>query len=175
MRELMSYLPEWYENSRETAAIQEAIQPETAGLWNARDDLFSQLNPWTATWGLDLWEDGLGLSGGELDLRQRRANVAAKLRGRETTTPELVREISETILGVPVTVSEIYGAYRVEICFDAQGELPEGMEALRSQLDQIMPAHLVWDFQITMTPTLRVGGHFGSWCVTRLPVLEEDS
>ena len=74
-----------------------------------------------------------------------------------------------------MTVSEIYGAYRVEICFDAQGELPEGMEALRSQLDQIMPAHLVWDFQVTMTPTLHVGGHFGSWCVTRLPVLEEDS
>ena len=49
------------------------------------------------------------------------------------------------------------------------------MEALRSQLDQIMPAHLVWDFQITMTPTLHVGGHFGSWCVTRLPVLEEDT
>ena len=141
----MSYLPEWYENSRETAAIQEAIQPETAGLWNARDDLFSQLNPWTATWGLDLWEDGLGLSGGELDLRQRRANVAAKLRGRETTTPELVREISETILGVPVTVSEIYGAYRVEICFDAQGELPEGMEALRPLLEEngrLEPAQL---------------------------------
>ena len=37
MRDLMSYLPEWYQNSRETVAIQESIQPEI--------DLIQQANP----------------------------------------------------------------------------------------------------------------------------------
>ncbi|HIT31691.1 MAG TPA: DUF2313 domain-containing protein [Candidatus Enterenecus stercoripullorum] len=175
MKNLMNYLPDWNKDSPETVTIQEAIQPEITKLWEARDDLLLQLNPWTATWGLDYWENGLGLQSlPQENLAQRRANVAAKLRARETTTPALVREVSETILGVPVTVKEIFSGYRVEICFDAQGELPEGMEALRTQLDQIMPAHLAWDFLITMTPSLYVGGHFTSWCSTALPVLEDE-
>ncbi len=173
MKELMSYLPEWYENSQEMVAIQRAIQPEVARLWEARDDLLLQLDPRTATWGLNLWESGLGLrSSHSLSLAQRRANVAAKLRARETTTPALLREVSETILGVPVTVSEIFSGYRVAICFDAQGELPDGIDALRDQLDQIMPAHLVWDFLITLTPKLYVSGSFSSWTSTALPILD---
>ena len=173
MKELMAYLPEWYEASRETAAIQRAIQPEMTLLWEGRDDLLLQLDPWTATWGVDLWEDALGLATDPTQaLEQRRASVAAKLRGRETTTPALIKEVSESFLGVPVTVTEIYDGYRVEVCFDAQGKLPAGMEELRRQLDQIMPAHLVWDFLITLTPSLYMGGHFMSWQVTHLPVLE---
>ena len=172
MKELMAYLPEWYEASRETVAIQRAIQPEMTLLWEGRDDLLLQLDPQTATWGLDLWEAALGLPTDPAQaLEQRRAAVAAKLRGRETTTPALIREISEALLGVPVTVSEIYSGYRVEICFDAQGELPAGLEDLRRQLDQIMPAHLTWDFLITMAPTLHVGGAFTSWHVVTLPAL----
>ena len=58
----MSYLPEWYQNSRETVAIQESIQPEIDLIQQARDDLLAQLNPWTATWGVALWEDALGLA-----------------------------------------------------------------------------------------------------------------
>ena len=172
MKELMDYLPEWYRESRETAAVQEALQPEMTALWEGRDDLLLQLDPQTATWGLDLWEAALGLRAGrDQAVSQRRAAVIAKLRGRETTTPALIREISEALLGVPVTVSEIYSGYRVEICFDAQGELPAGLEDLRRQLDQIMPAHLTWDFLITMAPTLHVGGAFTSWHVVTLPAL----
>lgn len=176
MRDLMSYLPEWYQNSRETVVIQESIQPEIDLIQQARDDLLAQLNPWTATWGVALWEDALGLVGnGTLSLDQRRANVAAKIRSRETTTPALVKEISETILGVPVTVTELYGDYWVEICFDAQGELPAGLDGLADQLDKIMPAHLGWGFLITMTPALYVGGNFELWRSVTLPVLSEDN
>ena len=66
----MSYLPENYPASRETVCFQQALQPEAEGLWAARDDLLAQLDLWTATWGLDLWEAALGLSNGQgLDLR----------------------------------------------------------------------------------------------------------
>lgn len=53
MRRLMDYLPENYPASRETAAFQEALQPEADALWAARDGLLAQLDPYTATWGLD--------------------------------------------------------------------------------------------------------------------------
>lgn len=83
----MSYLPENYPASRETVCFQQALQPEAEGLWAARDDLLAQLDLWTATWGLDLWEAALGLSNGQgLDLRalggvQRHHAAAGKNRG----------------------------------------------------------------------------------------------
>ena len=172
MRELMTYLPEWYEASREVQTTQAAFQPEVAALWDARADLLAQLDPWTATWGIDLWEDALGiLAAAGLALEARRAAVAAKLRGRETTTPELIRENRETILRVPVTVTEVYEGYLVYISFDAQGQLPAGMDALTQQLDQIMPAHLVWEFLIRITPTLYVGAGLSTYHITYLPIL----
>lgn len=152
MRELMSYLPENYPASRETAAFQQALQPEVNTVWTARDDLLAQLNPYTATWGLWYWEDALGLGTCEgLSLDIRRRQVVAKLQGRATTTPVVVKDVAETMLGVPVKVVEVFGEYRVELEVDGGGKLPAGVDALKRRLREIMPAHLDWALVI---PTL---------------------
>ena len=145
----MSYLPENYLASRETVAFQEALQPEVGVMWEARDDLLAQLDLWTATWGLDLWETALGLSNGQgLDLDTRRRTVAAKLQGRTVTTPQVVRDMAETLLGVPVTVTEMFGEYTVLLTTPA-GYLPRLQTVrLRTQLRDVMPAHL--DFQVVV-------------------------
>ena len=147
MRELMSYLPENYPASKETVTFQEALQPEVGVMWQARDDLLAQLDPYSATWGLDYWEDALGLSNGlGLDLDTRRRVIVAKLQGRTTTTPEVVKNVAETLLGVPVEVIEIFDEYTVLLATPA-GFLPKPRAVqLRAQLRDIMPAHL--DFQI---------------------------
>lgn len=173
MRELMSYLPEWYEESRETRVIEEAVQPELDQLWTGRDGLLDQLDPRTATWGLRYWEDALGLAVDESrDAEQRRNLILGKIQGKATTTPALLQSIAERVLGVEIEVGEIFPEDRVEIRFDAPNRLPQGMDALKALLDEIMPAHLAWDYLIHITPTLHVGGHFGSCNVTRLPIWE---
>lgn len=158
----MSYLPENYPASRETVAFQEALQPEVGVMWAARDDLLAQLDPWTAEWGLDYWEAALGLSNGQgVDLDVRRRAVVAKLQGRATTTPEVVKNVAETLLGVPVKVIEVFDEYRVEL--EVELGLVPGAELprLKEQMRQIMPAHLDWACvipvlaQISLTP--RVG------------------
>lgn len=155
----MSYLPENYPASRETVTFQEALQPEVDAMWAARDDLLAQLDPWTAEWGLDYWEAALGLSNGQgVDLNVRRRAIVAKLQGRAATTPEVVRNVAETLLGVPVTVIEVFGEYRVEL--EVKPGLAPGAELprLKEQLRQIMPAHLDWAVvipvlaQISLTP-----------------------
>lgn len=145
----MSYLPENYPASRETVCFQQALQPEAEGLWAARDDLLAQLDLWTATWGLDLWEAALGLSNGQgLDLDTRRLTVAAKLQGRTATTPQMIKEVAETLLGVPVEVIEIFDEYTVMVSTPA-GYLPRARAVrLRAQLRDIIPAHL--DFQVVI-------------------------
>lgn len=145
MRELMSYLPENYPDSRETAAFQEALQPEVKAIWEARDQLLAQLSPYTADWGLWYWEDALGLGACEgLPLDTRRRQVAAKLQGRATTTPQVVKDVAQTMLGVPVRVVERFGEYRVELEADSGGALPAGTAQLKQRLREIMPAHLDW-------------------------------
>lgn len=162
MRELMSYLPENYPDSRETVTFQEALQPEVNLMWQARDDLLGQLNPYTATWGLWYWEDALGLGaceGLELDVRWRQ--IVAKLQGRDTTTPAVVKAVAETMLGVPVKVIEVFGEYRVELEVDSNGYLPAGTDALKRRLREIMPAHLDWALVIPTWLPIRICAALG--------------
>lgn len=174
MSELMGYLPESYLDSPETAVIQAAFQPEIQRVWEGRDGLLAQLDPNTATWGLRYWEEAFGLTVDESGaLEQRRSLVIGKIRGSATTTPELLRSVAEGVLGVTVGVGEIFAENRVEIRFDAPNRLPAGLDTLKKLLDEIMPAHLAWDYLITLTPALYVGGHFSSYNVTTLPVLTE--
>ena len=145
----MSYLPENYPDSRETVTFQEAIQPEVGVMWEARNDLLLQLNPYTATWGLWYWEDALALGANQgLDLDVRRRQVVAKLQGRATTTPALLKAVAETMLGFPVTVIEYFAQYWVELEVDSDGKLPPGVFQLKERLREIMPAHLDWGLVI---------------------------
>ena len=163
MRVLMSYLPENYRASRETAAFQNALQPEADGLWDARDDLLAQLDPFTATWGLELWEKALGLPpGAGLTLELRRRQMVAKLQGRGPTTAETLKNVAETLLGAEVSVVEHFSQYLVELVVEDGWQAPIGDSAarLRLQLLEMLPAHL--DFQVVLplllplpiTPTL---------------------
>lgn len=144
MKDLLSYLPENYQESRETVAFQRAVQPEVDAVWEARDALLAQLSPYTATeLGLPYWERalGLGICDG-LSLDVRRAQIVAKLQGRGAITPAALKTVAETMLGVPVTITEVYGEYRVEL------EMPKGLKPgdnvaqLKARLGEILPAHL---------------------------------
>lgn len=159
----MSYLPENYPASRETTAFQDALQPEVGLMWEVRDDLLAQLDPYTATWGLDLWESGLGLSNGQgLALDTRRRSVVAKLQGRATTTPLVVKDVAETLLGVPVTIIEVFDEYTVMIAAPA-GYLPCPQAArLRAQIQDIMPAHLDWQIVIPTVIRVPIRAHLGT-------------
>lgn len=148
----MSYLPENYPDSRETAAFQAALQPEVELMWRARDELLAQLNPRTASdWGLRYWEDALGLGACDgVDLDTRRRQIVAKLQGRAATTPQVVKDVAETMLGAPVKVIEVFDEYRVELEVDSGGLLPAGVPQLRERLREIMPAHLDWGLVIPL-------------------------
>lgn len=170
----MSYLPENYPASRETTAFQEALQPEVGLMWEARDELLAQLDPYTATWGLDLWESGLGLSNGRgLALDTRRRSVVAKLQGRAATTPQVVKNVAETLLGVPVTIIEVFDEYTVMIAAP-EGYLPRSQAArLHRQLGDIMPAHLDWQIVIPTVIRVPVRTHLGMrLSETALPLKE---
>ena len=166
----MSYLPENYPDSRETVAFQEALQPEVDLLWQARDALLAQLDPYRATWGLPYWEDALGLGNSTgIDLDTRRRQVVAKLQGRATTTPAVVKDVAETMLGVGVKVIEIFGEYRVELEVDSGGKVPAGVPQLKERLGEIMPAHLTWGLVIPLLGQALTRAHLGPRVASTAP------
>ena len=146
MSELMRYLPPYYDGSDESRTIQEAFQPELDGLWRFRNELFLQLNPNTATWGLAFWEQAFGIAlntATTLDLR--RAAVVGKIRGSGTTTKSMVQNVCKGFIDGTVDVVEIPKESRIELNFYLDEAQIPVREALDKALVEILPAHLSYE------------------------------
>lgn len=151
MRRLIDYLPKWYKQSPESVVIQEAIQPEIDALWAAREDMLLQIDPRTATWGLDLWEAAYGLPvDAGYHVEARRSNIIARIIGSGTTTVQRIKDVVSALSGSDVEVVEDYGNYTVHIKSTASiGNAPD-VDIIRGALAPIMPAHLAWSYTITL-------------------------
>lgn len=147
MSGLMEKLPESYADSPETICIQESIQPEAELLQQTRDELFMQTDPRSATWGLELWERALGIdTDTEKDAEHRRSRVIAGLRGSGTTTAGMICSVAESFSNAEVEVAEFPAEYRIEIRFVGTLGIPPNLEDMKAALDDIMPAHITWEF-----------------------------
>ncbi|MCC0697842.1 putative phage tail protein, partial [Clostridioides sp. ES-S-0048-02] len=91
---LIDHLPS-FANNEIDIQIQDALENELLTLLDEKNDLLDQFFIDTATWGLDDWEDLLKIkTNSKLDFDTRRSNVKAKLRGKGTTTIEVIKAIS---------------------------------------------------------------------------------
>ena len=144
---LMELLPKVWENAPEMAAIQDALTPLAKQAQLDMEGCFAQLNPETATWGLDIWEQALGLAT-DLSLPEafRRSRIISKLRGQGTTTAEMLKNVAERYTDMDVEVGEYPPEYRVEIRFVGALGSPANLDALTKDLSEIMPAHLARDY-----------------------------
>lgn len=144
MTRLTDYLPEWYKHSAEMTTIQDAIQAECDELWSIRDDLQRQLDPYTATWGLSYWEDGLGIARDETKSQsQRVSGIVSKLRGRDTTTIEMIKSVCDSFINSRFEVEELFDQYllRVTAVVTGVSEVPDVTE-IELALRELVPAHL---------------------------------
>lgn len=144
---LMEYLPEDYKKSPPTIEIQTALERMCSGIAEDTEDLRAQFFLSSATWGLQLWEWVYGI---ETDLTKdaalRRSVVAAKIRGKGTTTVEMIRNTAEAYVNGLVDVIEYNSEYRFEIVMLSVIGIPPNLEDLKATIHEIKPAHL--DFQI---------------------------
>ncbi len=150
MTDLMSYFPYYYENSPEFRALQEAYGPECESVRAAVEDFKAQLVLSTATWGLQYWESAFGLTPDRsLSYEARRENVRAKWRSRGVVTKEKVRLVAESFAGGEVDVQVDAQNYLVSIKFVGLLGVPANIDGLTRTLDEIIPAHLIWNYIYT--------------------------
>lgn len=144
-KEMMSYLPDYYANSRVMTSIIDSQGSEMDKLHQALSETLDQNFIATSTWGLDIWEREyeVASSPGQ-DLEQRRSVVLSKIRGIGTVTSELIRNVASAYAKgtVEIVENELPSPYTVSIKFIDTRGIPDSMPALKSVAREVIPAHL---------------------------------
>lgn len=145
---LIDLLPDYYKNSSQVVELQGAFEHWTEALKAARDDLFTQMNVESATWGLTLWEKALGL---ETDVSKsnefRRTRIMSKLRGAGTTTKKMIQNVAESFSNGQVEIVEYNEENRFEVKFVGTLGIPPNMDDFTAAIEEIKPAHLAYEFE----------------------------
>lgn len=144
---LIGYLPEDYKKSLPTIEIQNALDKMCGRIETEIEDLRQQFFLSTATWGLNLWEWVYGIDTDiSKDLELRRSVVAAKIRGKGTTTVKMIRNTAEAYVNGEVAVVEYNSEHRFDVVMMSVIGIPPSMEDLQRTIEEIKPAHL--DYKI---------------------------
>ncbi len=144
---LIDYLPSYYRESVHVVELQEAFNHWSEALLFAKEDLLYQINVESATWGLKLWEEALGI---ETDASKpdayRRTKVLSKLRGSGTTTKAMIQNVARSFSNGEVTLLEYNSENRFEVKFTGTMGIPPNMNDLTSAIEEIKPAHLAFSY-----------------------------
>ncbi|NWL87034.1 phage portal protein [Paenibacillus sp. 79R4] len=149
-REMFSYLPGYYESSRIMQSDMNSKGVELDELYKALDETLNQFYVRTATWGLDRWEEELGLTT-ELakPIEQRRALVESKLRGAGQFSGRLVKNVAEAYDGGTVDVSFQPAEWSFTIKFVDTIGVPPNLDDLKMVIEEIKPAHLKVEYEFS--------------------------
>lgn len=149
-REMFSYLPGYYESSRVMQSDMNAKGTELDEFYKALDETLDQFFVRTATWGLDRWEQELGLTT-ELakPIEQRRALVESKLRGAGQFSGRLVKNVAEAYDGGTVDVSFQPSEWSFTIRFVDTIGVPPNLDDLKMVIEEIKPAHLKVEYEFS--------------------------
>lgn len=146
---LIALLPENYPKSYAVAELQRAIERLGTAAEEDVADLMEQFYLDTATWGLECWEKIYGIETDRTkDDAQRRMAVRAKMRGKGTTTVELIKNVSEAFVNGEVAVEEYNAEHRFKVVMLSVIGIPPNMEDLKRAIEEIKPAHLAYEIII---------------------------
>ena len=142
-QEMLTYLPRYYETSRIMRAILQAEGIEFDKLRQALDETLNQFFVNTATWGLDRWEEELGLP---ITLDQpeaeRRDKIISRLRGYGTATIYGVKKVAESYDKGTIDIVEDHAAYTITVRFVDTTGVPPNLDDLKAAVRAVVPAHL---------------------------------
>lgn len=149
---MQTYIPPELRSSRVIQAIISAEGAEYDQIRTSLEDVLKQFYVETATWGLGLWEQMLGLSSyaGKPD-EQRRSRIISKLRGMGTVTVNLVKNVAESYVYGTVEVTENPAAYSFTVRFVDPLGIPPNLADVQAAIEEIKPAHLAVIYEFTYT------------------------
>lgn len=150
---MKSYGPEYFKTDRVFSAILDSEGEEFGQIRTSIDNILKQFYVETATgWGLDLWEQMLGLKSfvGKPD-DQRRSRIISKLRGMGAVTVSLIKNVAESYVYGTVEVTEHPELYSFTVKFIDTRGIPPNLNDIKAAIEDIKPAHLAVTYEFTYT------------------------
>ena len=137
-------VPDYHYASEQSKALIEALEDASLEAKAALEDVMAQFFINTATWGLALWEQQVGIeTDNSLSLESRRSAILQKLVASGNTTAEMIRGLAETITGYEAKV-EVNDDYSFSLSFwgEQTKRAAIDVDELKTVVEQIKPAHL---------------------------------
>lgn len=157
-KRMLSYVSPIYDQSKVMQAIFECIGKEVDDLHTWCDDILNQFFPQTATWGLEYWENRLGIvTNTSLPIETRRKNILLKLATRTPVTPARLKSIIEAVSGVEADIVQNIAPYtfRVSLISQANGNID--VWQVNKTIKDTKPAHLAFELDIEAKVNINVG------------------
>ena len=101
----------------------------------------------SATYGLDYWEEMLGISKNIFSIQTRRENIKAKMRSRGTTNIKVIKNICEAYSNGIVDIIVNHSDYSFVIDFIGSIGIPRAFEELDKTINEIKPCHLAHSYK----------------------------
>ena len=141
-RKFLGYISPIYDQSTIMQAILEAIGAEWDDVDRLTDEVFAQLFPQTATWGIVYWEWLLGIPPNDsLSIEQRRARVLTRMQTRWPMTKERMEQLVRTFSkDKQAFIREFFDQYRFEVLFNLTQSVD--LETVYEVIEEAKPAHL---------------------------------
>ena len=161
---LLDYLPSFYHNSNIIKSFIDSNSIEANILKDYVEDLSKNLYVKTATWGLDLFEEELGLATDKsISYEERRERILAKKRGNGTTTKAMIKNTAEAFSGGEVEVIENFNDYSFVVKFVGVLGIPKNLTLFKNMIEEIKPAHLNYELAFTYTVWSMVMAKSNTW------------
>ena len=161
---LLDYLPSFYHNSNIVKSFIDSNSIEANILKDYVEDLNNNLYVKTATWGLDLFEEELGLTTDEsISYEERRERILAKKRSSGITTKAMIKNTAEAFSGGEVEVIENFSDYSFIVKFVGIKGIPKNLTLFKNMIEEIKPAHLNYELAFTYTVWSMVMATDNTW------------
>ena len=152
-RKFLGYISPIYEQSVIMQAVMEAIGAEWDDIDRLTDEVFAQLFPQTATWGIVYWERLVGIPRNDsLSIERRRERVLTRMQTRWPMTKERMEQLVRTFSqDKQAFIREFFDQYHFEVLFNLTQSVD--LEAVYEIIEEAKPAHLSY----SLVASLRQG------------------
>jgi uncharacterized protein YmfQ (DUF2313 family) len=151
MGSLMKFLPpDIYEGNTKMEQLQDILTDKINSMAGDFNETIDQCFVNTAAALLSRYEKIYGL---QVDVSKsdefRRERIRARIRGIGTVTKQMIKDVARSYSNGEVEVVEDNANYSFRIKFVGTRGIPANMADLTAAIEEIKPAHLVYEFEFT--------------------------
>lgn len=159
---MIELLPYYYQKSDAVKELYDAVR---RGLQLAENELSRQDKNLfiTTTDEFMLHERDVGLTSISSDNDTLRGRVVARLQGERIMTLDALKDIVKAYEKTGCVIREDYSKYTVVVIFYYRVGFPEGLEELKKTIEELKPAHLQFEYQISSNTWNDLNKKLSSW------------